>query len=449
MDEPLLPPMPRWLDVPDAQRAQARAMQFQLQFSERMAPELLASHQLRMLQRLFAHAVAQVPWYREHFGDRPLPRSWADWGQLPLLTRTDVQAAGEQLFARAVPPEQGPAQRKTTSGSTGRPVEVLFSRRANDIHRAITHRDHLWRGHRPGARLAIIRRGIDGGQSAQGHVQASWGDGSDAVVENGPAFVLDSALPVQQQFAWLRDVRPHLLLGYPSIVDELARLNDDTGRPLRLAGITTFGEMLQAHQRARIEASFRCIVGDMYSSQEVGYIALQCPRHPHYHVQSENCLVEVLDDAGEPCRPGQTGQVVITPLHNYATPLIRYAIGDHAEVGAPCDCGIRLPVLAQVLGRTRNLVLMPDGSCVRPRYDYMALAAALPRAQFQLVQETREDIVLRVGHAAEIPAPVAERLADIVRAGLGPFRVRVERLAELPRGANGKFEEIVSRVAAP
>ena len=37
-------------------------------------------------------------------------------------------------------------------------------------------------------------------------------------------------------------------------------------------------------------------VTDVYSSDEVGYIALQCPETEHYHVQSEALLVEVLDD---------------------------------------------------------------------------------------------------------------------------------------------------------
>ena len=50
------------------------------------------------------------------------------------------------------------------------------------------------------------------------------------------------------------------------------------------------------------------------------------------------------------------GRVVVTHLHNYAMPLIRYEIGDYAIAGGNCDCGINLPVLERVVGRTRNLV---------------------------------------------------------------------------------------------
>ena len=51
---------------------------------------------------------------------------------------------------------------------------------------------------------------------------------------------------------------------------------------------------------------------DQYSSMELGLIATQCPQHRHYHVQAENVFVEILDDSGRPCRPGETGQVVVT-----------------------------------------------------------------------------------------------------------------------------------------
>src|SRR6185295_14515719 len=95
-------------------------------------------------------------------------------------------------------------------------------------------------------------------------------------------------------------------------------------------------------------------VVDVYSSEECGQIALQCPEHEQYHVQSESVLVEVLDDEGRPCAPGTIGRVVLTTLQNFAMPLIRYDIGDFAEPGPACPCGRALPVLTRIVGRVRN-----------------------------------------------------------------------------------------------
>ena len=64
-------------------------------------------------------------------------------------------------------------------------------------------------------------------------------------------------------------------------------------------------------------------------------------------------ILEILDEAGRPCGPGETGRVVLTDLHNFATPLIRYEIGDYAEAAGPCPCGRGLPVATRLRGQRR------------------------------------------------------------------------------------------------
>jgi phenylacetate-CoA ligase len=72
-------------------------------------------------------------------------------------------------------------------------------------------------------------------------------------------------------------------------------------------------------------------------------------------------LVEILDAQGRPCRPGEIGRVVATPLHNVAMPLLRYELDDYAEVGQACACGRGLPVIRRILGRRQNMLRLPDG----------------------------------------------------------------------------------------
>ena len=63
-----------------------------------------------------------------------------------------------------------------------------------------------------------------------------------------------------------------------------------------------------------------------------GIIALQCPSGGLYHLQSESVHVEILDEAGRPCAPGEIGRVIVSPLHNFAMPLLRYESGDYAPI---------------------------------------------------------------------------------------------------------------------
>ncbi len=121
-------------------------------------------------------------------------------------------------------------------------------------------------------------------------------------------------------------------------------------------------------------------------------MALQCPAGEHFHVQSETLYLEVLRPNGQPCEPGEIGRVVVTPLHNFATPLLRYEIGDEAELGDSCSCGRGLPVLRRIVGRTFEHVTMPSGLRRRANSGYYRLSGIPAVREFQIVQRTLEKI---------------------------------------------------------
>ena len=190
-------------------------------------------------------------------------------------------------------------------------------------------------------------------------------------------------------------------------------------------------------------------VVDTYSSQELGNIALQCPEHEHYHVQSESVLVEVLDERGKPCAPGETGRLVLTSLHNFALPLVRYEIGDYAEAGPACRCGRGLPTLARVLGRKRNMLTLPDGARRWPLTGFMAFRAIAPVRRYQFVQLDRGTIEARFVVDRPLRGEEEERLAEAIRGALGhPFDLQFTYLDAFPPHPGGKFEDFVSRVEA-
>ena len=188
---------------------------------------------------------------------------------------------------------------------------------------------------------------------------------------------------------------------------------------------------------------------DTYSSQEVGYIALQCPDSENYHVQSENVLVEVLDESGAPCQAGQIGRVVITTLHNFAMPFLHYDIGDYAEVGTICACGRGLPVLKRILGRQRNLLVMPNGERRWPVFMSEGDPADLPPFfQFQVVQRSLDELELNVVRPTAGITPEEQKQVEAHFHGiLGyPFKISINCVAEIPRSPTGKFEDFISLV---
>jgi phenylacetate-coenzyme A ligase PaaK-like adenylate-forming protein len=127
-------------------------------------------------------------------------------------------------------------------------------------------------------------------------------------------------------------------------------------------------EVLDPSMKEDCERHWGAPVVNSYSAKEIGAIALQCPEHGRMHIQSESLLVEILDETGRACGPGEIDRMVISDLHNFAMPLILYEIGDYAEMGEPCPCGRGLPVLQRVLGRTRNRVRLPSDAYIWPRF---------------------------------------------------------------------------------
>ncbi len=252
-----------------------------------------------------------------------------------------------------------------------------------------------------------------------------------------------------EQLAWLERENPGYLLTYPSNLLGLLQHCEASG--LRFPGlrqVATMGEVVEPGARAACERVWGVTITDCYSAQELGLIALQCPEHPHYHVQSENVLVEIVDADGKPCAPGRTGRLVITDLHNFAMPLIRYEIGDYAEAGDLCPCGRGLPVIKRIVGRVHNMFTLPSGEQFWPvPFSSKELLAVAPVRQFQFVQKSLDEIEVKLATARDLTEGEEAALRELIGRKLGPdFALRFVYVDEIPRLPSGKFEDFRSEV---
>jgi phenylacetate-coenzyme A ligase PaaK-like adenylate-forming protein len=451
-------PQVNWPAVPAQGPAQLLAALHQLEQTQWWSPDRLLDHQLEQLGQLTAFAYDTVPYYRRVFDEQGLdPRAaWTPerWRQIPLLSRQDLQRHEEALISTQIPKTHGSTDKKVTSGSTGASVAVLHTKLDAYFWSAITIRDHLWERRDFMGKLAVIRffPARTMADPPFGQRQEHWGRPWESVFRTGPMVVLAIRADPYDQLDWLLREQPDYLLTYPTNLEALADAMDGSGASLHgLQQLRTCSEAIDEGIRQRCREVFGVKVSDMYSTQEVGYVALQCPDHEHYHVQSENVLVEVLDDSGRPCEPGQVGRVVVTPLHNFATVLFRYDVGDYAEVGSPCPCGRGLPVLKRVLGRVRNMVTYPNGK--RAWVNFIAFKSCrdtVPVRQTQIVQTSVHDMEVKLVTDQPL-TPVQEHdLAERLLKDLEhPFTLRFTYHAALLREASGKFEDFRSLVPPP
>lgn len=322
----------------------------------------------------------------------------------PILTRFDLQN-------RKAPPGDFVAR---TSGSTGIPVEVQRTNLSKLWWNATNIREIIWHKRNISESFAVIRP-----QIAEEIMQKDWGAIFSFLGKTGPLY----GHPVKGDLnAWLQKIQPGYLLTYPSILESI-----DLSRLFKLKGIKTTGETLSKKHP---------LIVDMYSSEEVGTIAIQCPDNREvYHVM-ENIIVEILDEEN---KPAQVGKVVITDLTSRY--LFRYEIGDYAELGT-CCCGRGLQTIKKILGRRRNKVRLPDGSEHWPLIGSLEYRKIAPVKRFQMAQIGKTLLELRLIIDTPLDKEQEQAFCKLIQKSIGyPFDVQFVYVDAFP---SGKFEEFVN-----
>ena len=78
-----------------------------------------------------------------------------------------------------------------------------------------------------------------------------------------------------------------------------------------------------------------------YGSREMALGgAICCQANAGMHLRENHVIAEIVDEAGRPLPPGETGELVITTIGMEAMPLIRYRTGDYTRIlPGRCPCG--------------------------------------------------------------------------------------------------------------
>jgi phenylacetate-CoA ligase len=365
---------------------------------------------------------------------------------LPPIERRWFQQE-DGVFCDAVPPGHEPLGENVTSGSTGEFLRIRRTRANQLVWLAMVLREHAWRGTDFSVPFTTVRAPSKGIQEFP-----DWGPPASWLFDTGPALSLPTKLPGQELFARIAAFRTGNLVIYPNALGTVVDAAQARGERLgTLKIIRTVGEMVSDHLRERTRAVLGLEIGDAYTCQEAGYVALQCSESGLYHLMAESLIVEVLRPDETPCGDGEIGRVVITDIHNHATPVIRYALGDHAEVAGPCPCGRGLPTVRRIVGRSRNLILLPTGDRVWPSlggFGPQGYLKALPILQFQVRQTERDLLEVRLVTGRPLTVEEERLIVERTQGALGhPFRVEFRYFEDrLPLPDSGKFEDFICLV---
>lgn len=446
-----LQPLPgcRWPPVPDSPSSQVWIAYLHLDRSQWLPAAELQQLQFQQLRELLAHCQAHVPYYRQLFATAGITadsvRSMDDLRRIPVLPRRTYQERHDGFLAEQLPAGTVATGDMVTSGSSGTPTRVFQTNVVNLWWLAFYLRDLEWCAVDPTGSIAVIRSVPRTPETLAGKSFPVWQPALQTLIKTGPAHVMSIHQDHQRQLEWLRQVNPEYLLSYPSNLDVLAGLLRGERAFPRLRAIQAISDTLTDEARARIETGFGVPVKNTYTCAEAGYLASPCPAGQGLHVHAENVILEVLDDAGQPCAAHEAGRVFLTTLHNFRAPLVRYELGDEVTLGADrCPCGRGLPLLAAVQGKNSPMFHLAGG-----RQKSSVTAALLLRKlgghwQHQLIQKAVDHVVVRLAVNPEWTAAHAALLTQQFQEFFeAPIRIDLEIHHRLPLPASGKFQNMV------
>lgn len=418
-----------------------------LERSQFRPPEELEALQIGKLRRLLVYAATRSPFYRRRFDaagfDPARLRSLDDLERLPLLSREEAQRSQAEMVVPGIR-----LLEKSTSGTTGQPFRFRYSPDSEVWRQATKLRAYGWAGAVPGARTVHF-----------------WGPAAvPPDRKKALKIALDRALrrelyldcarqgeaDLRAAVDALRRLRPACLVGFTQATVQLGRFILRHGLrswpPMR---VICGAERLFPQDRPVLEAAFGApgSVFETYGCREFMLIASECEAHQGLHLSMENLVVEIVDERGRRLPDGEVGQVVVTDLHNFGMPLIRYVTSDLAAAmpsSARCACGRGLRRLSHLEGRQQDLLRGRDGRGI-PGLVFNAVIAGLGGKvdQFQAVQRRDGRIDLLLVPGPDYDERVVEGLRHRLAPYLGDLPLHVDVVGAIPPLPSGKRRHVV------
>jgi phenylacetate-CoA ligase len=402
--------------------------------------------QSKKIRAIIKHAYENVPFYHRKFnkaGIKPHDiQSTTDLSKIPITTKSEIQACSlRDIVASNVDPQK--FIKKTTSGSTGLPLTIISDEKVEDFNRALYARALLEDGVKISDSLVNIRDPRyfprSGGFLERVARKIAWRINYVSVFDNP-----------EKQLELLEVIQPSVISGYSSSLAILADFCKKKAIHIHPRLIFTGAELLNEGHRNLIRSAFKCELFDYHACIEFSLLMWQCRDHTGYHMNTDSIAIDFIKNGAE-ITPGERGEMICTTLVNYTMPLIRYRLGD---VGIPteeqCSCGISLPLVKKLEGRTDDFLTTLDGRLLSPSaffpYPFETLDGI---RQIRVIQARRDKLTIQLVLKASFPnteQTFENARTEIERVFGEGMRVDFQVLKKIEQDSTGKLKKIISRV---
>ena len=416
---------------------------WQLRRNLRADPSRLREIQNKELRATLRYAYGSVPFYHQRFRSARLRpddvRTIEDLNKIPLTSKSDVQRSPDDFLAKTA--DRKKCVKRLTSGSTGIPLTVTVNPSVIAFENALWVRSYAENGMRPWHKMLRI---TDPRNFAPAHLYQHLG-----LMRTKFVSVFDDN---KKLLSTIEEFKPDIIRGYTSCVENFAMFCEDNKLHTKPKLIFTSAELLDKKARKTITSALGAELFDIYVSVEFGPMAWECCEHSGYHINADGLILEFVDH-GEAVAPGERGEIVCTSLFNDIFPLIRYSIGDVAiPSDERCSCGVTLPLMKIVEGRTGDYLVALDGRKIPPIifFPFPFDDADVNRLkQFKVIQEQRDKLLILIVANNHLGGTedIFKRAEKNLRGVFGEhMQITFKMVEKIRRDSTGKLRKIVSKV---
>lgn len=404
-------------------------------------------YQNKKLRALIRYAYRNVPYYHKEWKKIKLNpddiRTTADLTKIPIITKEDVKSNFNAFKSGNM--SDNKFNPSSTGGSTGEPLSFLCDWNAWSIGWACLYRGWGFGGYNVGDKIVTI-----GGSSLVPSKRPSFKKRiKDRVIERhlGVSAFDMSEDNMGEYCKIINKYKPLYLRGYATslyIFAKFCRDNDISFSTLR--GIFSTAENLFPQYRKEIEDSLGVEVFNEYGVRDGGGHAAECRMHSGQHISLERSVMEFVRDK-ENVSSNEMGSIILTDLHNYSFPFIRYEVGDMGtSTGECCSCGRGLPLVKRIDGRITEIIRFSDGTMWSGPVLTLVFAK-FDIKQYQVVQNDEDKILLKIVKGNTFSNIDEYNLIQIFNYHVGKHgSIEIEYVDEIPVTKSGKRKFIISKI---
>jgi phenylacetate-CoA ligase len=393
--------------------------------------------QKKQLSHLINHAYVRSSFWRQRIPSGVSRQDLLD--RMPILMRKDVVKQVKNEGALFVDEKQGAETSYETTGSTGTPLKVF-----------VCPQNGYYNEVRSLAQILLDNLSFDENRVQIGSVLRSedlrtgsapnWAGPLSRIYRNGS----NKKIGFNRDVDGLVEELSKDSVGYLVCHSRVLELLLHRGGPdlIKKLGVKVWIHLGDYRSREAVEQLKRIGIPSLsnYSSAETGPIAFECRMNQgYYHVAHTNVMVECDDKLTTTFDGVTVGRLLITHLHSYATPLIRYDIGDFGKLHHRCPCGHDGPAISHIYGKGKHFLRHPDGRSVPFYLGPRSLRQAVEFKECRFRQETVDTITVQIGGRETLSQEEEEKLKALIIGATDPaFRVIIKPVKEIDWSDNPK-----------